>query len=99
VDGAKVIPHRSDGQGARKRYRKRDGSWVIAVELEPGVIEFGRLIAVRDRDVFDAYEDALARARAALRTGVDAGDAHNALAAFEATVDAALALLREALKS
>ena len=59
-------------QSARKRYRKRDGSWVIAISIAPNVIEFGKFIAVPDRTVLDAYEDALGRARAALRAGVEA---------------------------
>jgi hypothetical protein len=33
---------------------------VIAVELEPGVIEFGKLVVVPGRTILDAYEDALA---------------------------------------
>ena len=43
----------------------------------------------------DGYQDAIRRARAALRAGITAGDTDNALAAFEAAQDAALALLRE----
>ena len=99
MDERKVILHRRDGQGATsKYYKKRDGSFAVAIEIAPDVIEFGRLIAVPDRTVLDAYEDALGRARAALRAGVEAGDTLIALAVFEAAVDAALALLREGLR-
>ena len=36
MDGRKDTSHVANGQGAlRKRYKKKDGSWVIAVELEP----------------------------------------------------------------
>ena len=41
----KVIHRRRDGQGAtRKYYRKKDGSLALAIEIAPGVIEFGRLV-------------------------------------------------------
>ena len=94
----KVIHRGRDGQGAtRKYYRKKDSSLALAIEIAPGVIEFGKLIAVPDRTIVDAYEDAIGRSRAALRTGVEAGDTLIALAVFEAAVDAALALLREGL--
>ena len=79
----------------RKYYRKKDGSLALAVEIAPGVIEFGKLIPVPDRTIIDAFEDALGRARAALRTGVEAGDTLIALAVFEAAQDEALTLLRE----
>jgi hypothetical protein len=88
-----------DAQSARKRHRKRDGSWVIAISIAPNVIEFGKLVVVPDRTILDAYEDALGRARAALRAGIEAGDIDNAIAIFEASVNAAFELLREALKS
>jgi hypothetical protein len=97
VDRGRVIYRRHDGQGVRKYYRKHDGSWVLARELQPGVIEFGRLVIIRDRTILDGFEDALNRARAALRAGLVAGDADEALAVFEANTDAALALLRESL--
>jgi hypothetical protein len=93
----KVIYRRRGGQGAtRKYYRKKDGSLALVIEIETDVFEFSRLVAVPDRTILDAYEDALRRARAALRTGVEAGDTLIAVA-FEAAVDAALGLLREAL--
>jgi hypothetical protein len=98
MDERKVILHRRDGQGAtRKYYKKKDGSLALVIEIETDVFEFGRLVAVPDRTVLDAYEDALGRARAALRAGVEAGDTFIALAVFEAAVDAATALLREGL--
>ena len=62
-------------------------------------LEFGRLVVVPSRTVLDGYQDAIGRACAALRAGIAAGDTDNALAAFEAAQDAALALLREAFKS
>ena len=97
MDERKVILHRRDQQGGvRKYYKKRDGSFAVAIEIAPDVFEFGKLIAVPDRTVLDAYEDALGH-RAALRTGVEAGDTLIALAVFEAAVDAALALPREGL--
>ena len=94
----KVIHRGRDGQGGlRKYYRKKDGSLALTIEIEPNVIEFGKLIAVPDRTIIDAFEDALRRSRAALRTGVEAGDTLIALAVFEVAVDAALTLLREGL--
>ena len=59
------------------------------------MIEFGKLVPVPDRTIIDAFEDALGRACAALRTGVEAGDTLIALAVFEAAQDEALTLLRE----
>ena len=92
----KVIHRRRDGQGAtRKYYRRKDGSLALAIEIAPGVIEFGRLVVVPRRTIIDAFEDALGQARAALRTGVEAGDTLIALAVFEAAQDAAVTLLRE----
>lgn len=92
----KVIHRGRDGQGAaRKYYRKKDGSLALVIEIGAGVFEFGRLVAVPDRTILDAYEDALRRACAALRAGIDAGDTDKALAAFEAAAGAAQALLRE----
>ena len=71
----KVIHRGRDGQGAtRKYYRKKDGSLALAIEIAPDVIEFGKLITVRDRTILDAFEDALRRSRAALRAGIEAGD-------------------------
>jgi hypothetical protein len=67
MDETRIIVCRPDLQGARKYYRKRDGSWAIAYELRPGVIKFGRLVSVPDRTALDHYEDALWRARAAFR--------------------------------
>lgn len=99
MDDVKGIVRRRDGQGARKYYRKRDGSWALAIELQPGVIEFGRLVLVPDKTALDAYESAVGRARKALRTVLDAGDGDNALAIFQAAVDAAFEALREALRS
>ena len=60
-------------------------------------MEFGGLVIIRDRTILDAFGDALRRSRAALRAGIDAGNADEALAAFEAATGAALALLREGL--
>ena len=79
----------------RKYYRKKDGSLAVVIEVGAGVFEFGRFVAVPDRTILDAYEDALRRACAALRAGIDAGDTDKALAAFEAAAGAAQALLRE----
>ena len=84
MDRVKTIVCRPGGQGARKLYKKRDGSWVLTCELQPGVIEFGRLVAVPDRTALDAYEDALWRTRAAFRGHLGAGDADDAFAVFEA---------------
>ena len=99
MDGRKDTSHVADGQGAlRKRYKKKDGSLAIVVELQPNVFEFGRLVLLPRRSVLDGYADALGRARAALKAGITAGDTDNALAAFEAAQDAALALLREAFE-
>ena len=98
LDVGKVIHRGRDGQGAtRKYYRKKDGSLAVVIEIEAAVFEFGKLIAVPDRTIINAFEDALRRSRAALRTGVEAGDTLMALAVFEAAVDAALGLLREGL--
>jgi hypothetical protein len=100
MDEGKVIVRRRDGQGAtRKYYRKKDGSLALVIEIGAGVFEFGRLVLIPSRTVLDAYEDALGRARAVLRAGIEAGDAQNALAIFEAAVDLALEALREALRS
>jgi hypothetical protein len=99
VDGNKVIHRRRDGQGAtRKYYLKRDGSLALAVEIAPNVVEFGRLVAVPDRTPPDHYEDALWVARKALKTGLAAGEVDEALAIFEAALDAAFGVLREALR-
>lgn len=98
MDGVKTIVCRPYEQGARKYYRKRDGSWALAYELEPDVIEFGRLVAVPDRTALDTYEDALWRARAAFRGHLGLSDVDDAFAVFEASVDAAFEALREALK-
>ena len=98
MDTGKTSVSRRDGQGARKYYKKRDGSFAVVIEIATGVFEFGRLIAIPDRTILDGYEDALGRARARLRAGIAAGDTDNALAAFGAAQDAALALLREAFE-
>ena len=100
MDGRKDTSHVADGQGAlrKRRYKKKDGSLAIVVELQPNVFEFGRLVLLPRRTVLDGYQDAIGRARAALKAGITAGDADNALAAFEAAQDAALALLREAFE-
>ena len=75
MDETKNNHRAADGQGAtRKYYRKKDGSLAVAIEIGAGVFEFGRLVPVPDRTILDAYEDALGRARAALRAGIDAGD-------------------------
>ena len=85
MDMGKVIHLRRDGQGAtRKYYKKNDGSLALAVEIAPNAIEFGQLIVVPHRSILDAFEDALGRARGALRAGLEAGDTLIALAAFEA---------------
>jgi hypothetical protein len=100
MDEGKFIVRRRDGQGAtRKYYRKKDGTFAVAYEIAPNVVEFGRLIGIPDKTAIDVYESALWRARAALRAGIEADDAQNALAIFEAAVDAAFELLREAPKS
>ncbi len=94
----KVIHRGRDGQGGlRKYYRKKAGSLALTIEIEPNVIEFGRLVIIRDRTILDGFEDALKRARAALRASLVVGDADEAVAVFEADTDAALALLREGL--
>jgi hypothetical protein len=94
----KVIHRGRDGQGAtRKYYRKRDGSLALVIEIEADVFEFSRLVIIRDRTILDGFEDALKRARAALRASLVVGDADEALAVFEADTDAALAFLREGL--
>jgi hypothetical protein len=99
MDETRIIVCRPDLQGARKYYRKRDGSWAIAYELQPGVIKFGRLVSVPDRTALDHYEDALWRARAAFRGHLGASDVDSAFAVLEASVDAAPEALRQALKS
>ena len=53
-------------------------SFAVAVEIAPNVIEFGRLVLVPDRTALDVYEDALWRARKALKTGLGAGDVDEA---------------------
>ena len=78
---------------ATKRRTVLSRSWSSCSRMSSSSV---KLVVVPGRTILDAYEDALGRARAALRAGLDAGDTHNALAAFEATQDAALALLREA---
>ena len=99
MDGTRPSICRSAGQDARKIYRKSDGTFAVAVETAPNVIEFGRLVLVPDRTALDVYEDALWRARKALKTGLGAGDVDEALAIFEAALDAAFEVLREAFKS
>ena len=75
VDMGKVIHRGRDGQGGlRKYYRKKDGSLALTIEIEPNVIEFGRLVIIRDGTILDGFEDALKRARAALRASLVVGD-------------------------
>ena len=98
MDKGKVIYRGRDGQGGlRKYYRKKDGSLALTIEIEPNVIEFGRLVIIRDRTILDGFEDALRRARAALRAGLVAGDQMRPSRSSRPTTDAALALLREGL--
>ncbi len=59
MDGTRPSIYRSAGQDARKIYRKSDGTFAVAVEIAPNVIEFGRLVLVPDRTALDVYEDAL----------------------------------------
>jgi hypothetical protein len=99
MDGTRPSICRSAGQDARKIYRKSNGTFAVAVEIAPNVIEFGRLVLVPDRTALDVYEDALRRARKALKTGLGASDVDAALAIFEAALDAAFEVLREAFKS
>ena len=59
MDGTRPSICRSAGQDARKIYRKSDGTFAVAVEFAPNVIEFGQLVLVPDRTTLDVYEDAL----------------------------------------